>query len=105
MHIPVLLSGGLVLAPYNLSYVWPAFVVGWVFNVWIKGRHTAWWQKYALPMTTGFQVAIVLGAIIIFFAVDWQVVTLDWWGNDVSFAGVDGSGECSILPIPDVGYF
>lgn len=78
---------------------------GYVFNVFIKNRHTAWWQKYALTMTTGFQVGIVVAAIVIFFAFDWKIVNLDWWGNDVAFAGVDGSGSCAIMSVAPGEHF
>lgn len=105
IHIPVFLSGPLNLAPYNNAYLlsglWPAFI----FNVWIKKRYQGWWQRYALVLTTAFQVAMALSALIIFFAVDYsKIITIDWWGNDVSFAGVDGS-TCAIKAIPDSGHF
>jgi hypothetical protein len=31
-------------------------------------------------------------------------VRLSWWGNTVSYAGVDGS-NVGLLPIPERGYF
>lgn len=105
IHIPVFLSGPLNLAPYNNSYLlsgmWPAFI----FNVWIKRRYQGWWQKYALALTTAFQVGLALSALIIFFAVQYKTVNIDWWGNDVSFAGVDGGGECAIRSVPASGHF
>lgn len=105
VHIPVVLSGPLYLAPYNFSYLWPGVMFGYLFNVHIKQRYTSWWQKYALPLTTGFQVAIALSAIVIFFAVQYKGINLSWWGNNVSFAGVDGSGDCVLLTPPANGTF
>ena len=105
VHIPVLLSGCLWLAPYNLSYYWGPVVVGYIFNVYIKSRHLGWWQKYAYILTTGFAVGLALSAIVIFFAVDWKIVNLSWWGNNVSFAGLDGTSLCPRLPIPKSGHF
>lgn len=52
-------------------------------------------------MNTG----IALSAIIIFFALQYTNVNLTWWGNTVSFAGVDGAGGAGIVPIPDKGFF
>jgi hypothetical protein len=40
--IPVILSGGLMWAPYNFSYVWPAVVVGFIVNYYFKRRYSAW---------------------------------------------------------------
>lgn len=105
IHIPVLLSGVLWLAPYNFSYFMPCLLVGYFFNVYVKNRYTAWWQKYALPLTTAFQVAIAISAIIIFFAVEWVERDLTWWGNTVSSAGVDGQGECILKYVEDGSHF
>ena len=45
-HAPVFLYGGLVWAPYNLSNIWPAVPVAWLFNYYIKRRYLGWWSKY-----------------------------------------------------------
>jgi hypothetical protein len=45
-HLPVLLTGGMIWAPYNMANVWPAVPVGYFFNVFIKRRYLAWWSKY-----------------------------------------------------------
>ncbi|KAF7375387.1 OPT-domain-containing protein [Mycena sanguinolenta] len=46
VHIPVLLSGGLNWGPYTLANIWPAVPIGYLFNVFIKRRYVAWWNKY-----------------------------------------------------------
>ncbi|ROV94784.1 hypothetical protein VMCG_08848 [Cytospora schulzeri] len=94
IHIPVLLSGPLSLAPYNFSFYATCLWVAGFFNVYVKRRFRGWWQKYALVMTTAFQVGLALSAIVIFFAVQFNPVNISWWGNNVPFAGVDGSDEC-----------
>lgn len=83
VHVPVLLSGPLYLAPYNFSYFWTGMPFAWFFNYWVKRRYVAWWSKYALTLTTALSVGLSLSALIIFFAVAYHPVTLDWWGNDV----------------------
>lgn len=47
---------------------------------------------------------IALAAIVIFFALEIPNVEIDWWGNDVSYLGCEGSA-CRRFEIPDVGYF
>ncbi|KAK5059812.1 hypothetical protein LTR84_009695 [Exophiala bonariae] len=93
IHIPVILFGCMALVPYNFSFIWPAFIFGFIFNFYIKRRHLAWWQKYAYVLTTSFRGAIAIAAIIIFLTVQLREAPVKWWGNDVSFAGVDGGGE------------
>lgn len=107
IHIPVVLSGSLWLAPYNFSYFMAGLPIAWFMNVFVKNRYTAWWSKYALTLTTGLGVGLALSALIIFFAVDYKPVYLNWWGNEVSFAGYDGGGlgSCAIKEIPAVGHF
>jgi OPT family oligopeptide transporter len=45
-HLPIFLVGGLIWAPYNMSNIWPAIPVAYVFNVYIKRYYLAWWSKY-----------------------------------------------------------
>ncbi|KAJ7484142.1 OPT-domain-containing protein [Mycena latifolia] len=103
-HLPVLLSGGLIWAPYNMTNVWPAVPVGYFFNVFIKRRYLAWWSKYNYVTTTAFSTAIALCAILIFFALEWPGVEINWSGNLRPFEGCDAGG-CARLPVPDQGFF
>ena len=45
-HAPLLLHGGFLWAPYNLSNIWPAVPVAWLFNSYIRRRFLGWWSKY-----------------------------------------------------------
>ncbi|KAJ6599741.1 OPT-domain-containing protein [Mycena vulgaris] len=103
-HLPVLLTGGLIWAPYNMANVWPAVPVGYLFNVFIKRRYIAWWSKYNYVTTTAFSAAIAICAIFIFFAIEWPGVEINWRGNTRPFEGCDAAG-CARLPLPDQGFF
>lgn len=106
VHVPVLLYGALEWAPYNLTYVWSPFVVGFFVNYYVKSRYIGWWQKYAYVLTSALASGMAVSAIIIFFAVQYKAVDINWWGNTVSYAGVDGgSFSCVLKEIPDVGHF
>ncbi|KAJ7106268.1 OPT-domain-containing protein [Mycena epipterygia] len=107
VHLPVLLTGGLIWAPYSMANVWPAVPTGYLFNVFIKKRYLAWWSKYNYVTTTAFSAAIAICAITIFFAVEWpewRGAPLNWSRNTRPFAGCDAAG-CARLPIPDQGFF
>ncbi|KAJ7187516.1 hypothetical protein GGX14DRAFT_611339 [Mycena pura] len=54
--------------------------------------------------TTAFSAVIAISEIVIFFAVQWSNINIDWTGNDLPFLGCDGEG-CPLLPIPDSGTF
>jgi OPT family small oligopeptide transporter len=104
VHVPLMLAGVTWYTPYNISYVWPTVMVGFTFNYYIKHRYTAWWQKYAYVMTSSFAAGIAIAAIIIFFAVQFHSVPINWWGNTVQYAGCDGNA-CTLKAIPASGHF
>ncbi|KIY50159.1 OPT-domain-containing protein [Fistulina hepatica ATCC 64428] len=104
LHVPVLLAGALVWAPYNLQNIWPAVPVAWFFNFYVKKRYLGWWSKYNYITSGAFNSAIALSAIVIFFALQWPNVTISWSGNDRPYEGCDND-ECPRLSIPAVGYF
>ncbi|KAJ6576026.1 OPT-domain-containing protein [Mycena vulgaris] len=104
IHLPVLLTGGTSWAPYNLANIWPAVLIAYVFNVYIKKRYIAWWSKYNYITSAAFTTAIAASAVIIFIAVELPAVEIAWSGNTRPFEGCDAAG-CARLPIPDSGFF
>lgn len=42
--------------------------------------------------------------IVIFFAIQYHGIALEWWGTSVSYEGCDGI-RCTLLPIPESGHF
>jgi OPT oligopeptide transporter protein len=102
VNFPALLYGAINLSPYNLNYIWAPTIVGFVFNYYIKRRYLAWWEKYAYVLTSSFGAAVAISAIIIFFAVEYHPVSINWWGNTVSSAGCDAAG-CPLYTVPDTG--
>lgn len=48
IHPVVLFNGGLIWAPYNLAYIWPAVPVGWFSWVFLKGRYLGLWSKVCI---------------------------------------------------------
>jgi len=104
VHLPVLIYGSLIWAPYNLANAWPNVPVGWFFNSYIKKHYVGWWSRYNYITSGAFSSAIAIAAIVIFFAIQWPGASIEWSGNERPYAGCDGNA-CRRLPIPDVGYF
>lgn len=98
-------TGGLIWAPYNLTFVWPAVPIAYLFNVYIKRRFLPWWSKYNYVATTAFSTAIAVSAIITFFALQYKGTELEWTGNTKPFEGVDVMGPVRLEIDPEVGYF
>ncbi|KAL2166986.1 hypothetical protein VTG60DRAFT_1880 [Thermothelomyces hinnuleus] len=102
---PVLVIQGVQhWAPSNLSYKTPGFLLSLFFMYWLPRRRLAWWEKYNYVLSAALTAGVAVSAVVIFFAVQYNPVELDWWGNRVSSAGMDGR-SVSILPIPERGYF
>ncbi|CAG8222240.1 unnamed protein product [Penicillium salamii] len=104
VHIPIVLNGALNWAPYNFTYAWPAMVVGFGVNYYVRRHYEMWWQKYAYVLTSSFSCGIGIAGLVIFFAVQFKAVDINWWGNTVSYNGCDNDG-CALLPIPEIGHF
>ena len=83
-------------------------MVAFFINYYVKRRNINWWQKYAYVLTSSFATAIALSAVVIFFSVEYKSYDLNWWGNQVSYAGIDGGGSataCVLKQIPAAGHF
>lgn len=104
----VIIGGFFNYAPYNMSYFLPGLYVCFAFNHYIKRKYTAWWEKYNYILSSGLDAGVAFGGVIIFFAVQYKEKDVNWWGNLVSYSGVDGGvGQTSLkdpTTAPD-GYF
>ncbi|KAK0457210.1 OPT-domain-containing protein [Desarmillaria tabescens] len=103
-HLPVFLLGSLIWAPYNLTNIWPAIPIAYIFNVFIKKRYLGWWSKYNYVLASAFTCAIAISAIIQFFAVQWYDVNISWPGNNKPFEGCDNDA-CPYLVLGDGEHF
>ncbi|ODQ82654.1 hypothetical protein BABINDRAFT_74823 [Babjeviella inositovora NRRL Y-12698] len=106
---PTLILGGFTIyAPYNLTFVTPALIVGFFFMYHIKRRYSDWWEKYNYVLSSALSAGVAFSSIIIFFAVQYHEKDVTWWGNTVSGGGIEGGVgqqsrlDTSILP---KGYF
>lgn len=107
---PTLIIGGfLIYAPYNLSYFTTGVYFSFIFMYYIRKHYQAWWEKYNFVLSGAMDAGVAFSSIIIFFAVQYHDKPIDWWGNSVSYQGVEGGyGQQTLknatLEAPD-GYF
>ncbi|KAH0335799.1 OPT-domain-containing protein, partial [Aureobasidium melanogenum] len=105
IHPVAMIYGCLAWAPYNLSYVWPQVPIGFMAMVWLKTRYLACWSKYNYVLSASWSAAIGISAIIIFFSVQYSGnISLDWWGNNVSYQGCEGKA-CTRLTLGKGEFF
>jgi OPT family small oligopeptide transporter len=91
-------------APSNMSFKTPGLILGFIFMYWLPRHRLAWWEKYNYVLSAALVAGVALSTLIMFFAVGYNPVSLEWWGNTVSHAGMDGQ-NVGRLPIPERGYF
>lgn len=108
VHPSLLVNGMISWAPWNLSYYTSGFYVSLTFMYYMKRYKLAWWEKYNYVMSAGLTGGMAFSAIIIFFAVQWNPIKLDWWGVNIVGQTIDGGGgdqKALYTQLPDKGYF
>ncbi|KAJ7682179.1 OPT oligopeptide transporter protein-domain-containing protein [Mycena polygramma] len=103
INIPVF-CGGVGAIPAASAYNYAAWAVtGFVFNFVIRRRHFRWWMRYNYILSAALDAGVALSIIVIFFAVQYRGIDVDWWGNTVWQNTNDAMGVP--LLISDTGTF
>jgi hypothetical protein len=79
-------------------------ILSFIFMYWMPRHRLAWWEKYNYVLSAALTAGVAICGLVMFFAVEYDPKSLEWWGNKVSSAGIDGSSK-GLLPIPARGYF
>lgn len=103
IHPVVILSGGHTWAPYNLGYMWPAVIPGWISWSYLRKRYLEFWSKYNYVLSAAFSSGIAIAAVVIFFAVSYHGANVDWVGNN-SDQGCEAEA-CTRLTLGKGEYF
>ncbi|KAK1990115.1 OPT superfamily oligopeptide transporter [Colletotrichum falcatum] len=103
IHPVMILSGGISWSPYNIAYMWPAVLPGWLSMVYLRQRYLAFWSKYNYVFSAAFSTAIALAGVIIFFAVSYHGLEINWWGNHPE-SGCEAT-PCTRLKLAQGEYF
>ncbi|KAH6989810.1 OPT oligopeptide transporter protein-domain-containing protein [Ilyonectria sp. MPI-CAGE-AT-0026] len=103
IHPVVIFSGGHTWSPYNLGYMWPTVLPGWISWVIIRKRYLAFWSKYNYVLSASWQAAIAISAVVIFFAVSYHGADVNWIGNNAD-SGCEVEA-CTRLKVPEGQYF
>jgi hypothetical protein len=74
----LLVMGGIMWAPMNLSMFWQSLLFSWIFGSYIKNRWPGWWAKYALVLSSALTAGIALSALVQFFAITNADVTVSY---------------------------
>ncbi|KAK9461999.1 OPT oligopeptide transporter protein-domain-containing protein [Lipomyces oligophaga] len=90
---PVLILSGVQKwgTTYNLSYYTPGLYIGFAFMWYIRRYYLTWWTKYNYILTSGLTAGVAFSGILIFCSITISQSEINWWGNTVNSAGVDGA--------------
>ncbi|KAI4754027.1 OPT-domain-containing protein [Aureobasidium sp. EXF-3400] len=107
VHPSLVINGFLLWAPYNLTYFTSAVYMSFGFMYYLRRYKTAWWEKYNYVLSAALSAGVAFSGIIIFFAVQYHPVNVNWWGTNIVGEGVDGgAGQTALLTtLPSKGYF
>ena len=45
VYTPILLAGGMLWAPYNLTWIIPCLYLGYIFQVYMRRKNFDWWAN------------------------------------------------------------
>ncbi len=97
-NVLLVLSGFSAWAPSSFFYTIGNFYIGALFNFYLRNKYLRWWQKYNYILYAALGTGIGFGGVIMFFATGYKhIVTINWWGNTVPFAGADSAGTPLVL--------
>ena len=95
----------------NLSWTINGLYLSFIFMFYIKRRFPEWWEKYNYLIESSFNVGVAFSGLTQELAFNFgkKAISLDWWGNTVSLAGMDYqlyNNNASLYTIPKPpGYF
>ncbi|AEY95313.1 FACL205Cp [Eremothecium gossypii FDAG1] len=92
--------------PYNLQYSTSGLYLAFTSMFYLKRYHLRIWERYNYVIAAAIYCALVFSAILMFFSVQWKDIELNWWGNSISYAGLD-SARVPLLNVTETerGYF
>ncbi len=74
---------------------------------WVGGaERAANLAQYNYILSAGFSAGIAIAGLVMFFAVQWPGVRLNWWGNDIVYEGCEApSNPCKLYNLEKAEYF
>ena len=85
VNIPVALVAADSVPPANGINFTSWILVGFIFQWFIRRFHFRWWLRYNYLLSTGLDAGVIVGLIVIFFALQMPKggISVKWWGNSV----------------------
>ncbi|KAH8899059.1 OPT superfamily oligopeptide transporter [Thozetella sp. PMI_491] len=104
VNVPIFFNAAGQIPPANTTQYSLWFIVGFIFNYYIRKRAFDWWKRYNYLLQAAMDTGTALATIIIFFALSYNGIQLKWWGNTVGSNTADAKGT-PWLTVPKGSHF
>ncbi|KAE8357948.1 OPT oligopeptide transporter protein-domain-containing protein [Aspergillus caelatus] len=104
VNVPIFFNAAGNIPPATTTQYSLWFIVGFIFNFWIRRRAFQWWKRYNYLLQAAMDTGTALATILIFFALSYTGTKLSWWGNNVGSNTYD-SQSVPYLKVSDGGHF
>jgi hypothetical protein len=93
INIPVALVAADSVPPANGVNFSSWILTGFFFQWFMRRYHYRWWIRYNYLLSTGLDAGIIIGVVVIFFALQLPRggIEVNWWGNSVWKNTVDAN--------------
>jgi len=93
INIPVALVAADSVPPANGVNFSSWIFAGFFFQWFMRRYHYRWWIRYNYLLSTGLDAGVIVGLVVIFFALQLPRggIEVNWWGNSVWKNTVDAN--------------
>jgi len=94
INFPVVFNAANSLPPATGINFSSWFMVGFIFQYFMRRRHFRWWLRYNYILSAAMDAGVGIALIIIFFGLQFPKggIFLNWWGNTVWQNTLDAQG-------------
>ncbi|TYJ55061.1 OPT family small oligopeptide transporter [Cryptococcus floricola] len=104
VNVPIFFNAAGNIPPANTTQYSLWFIFGFIFNYLIRTRAFAWWKRYNYLTQAAMDTGTALATIIIFFALSYNGITFNWWGNTVG-SDTDDANSVPAFKVATGSYF
>lgn len=83
INLPIFFNSAGNIPPANVAMYSLWFITGYIFNHLIRKRAFKWWKRYNYLLSAALDTGVALATIIIFFALSYNNIVLNWGGNNI----------------------
>ncbi|VDB93475.1 unnamed protein product [Peniophora sp. CBMAI 1063] len=95
IHAPLAIGTLVIVPPATGINFASFFLVGAIFQWFIRRRHFRWWMRYNYLLSSGLDAGVIIAMVVIFFCLQLPKegsIVVSWWGNDFWQTTADALG-------------